>query len=136
MQDGINKLLAEVQKPLKDAGNGGGGEAAGRIKNPLAPVLSPTSPDAALGLLANIIVKLINIGLVIAAIVFFFVFLVGGIRWIMSGGDKAQIEAARNTIMNALVGLVIVFSLFAILKLIETLFGVQLLQIDLGRLKI
>lgn len=134
MQD-INKLLAEVQKPLKDAGNGGG-EAAGRIKNPLAPVLSPTSPDAALGLLAKIIVMLINISLVIAAVVFFFIFLIGGIRWITSSGDKVQIEAARNTIMNALIGLVIVFSLFAILKLIETLFGVELLQIDLGRLKI
>lgn len=110
--------------------------AQARITNPITPKLSPSSADNALTLFANIIVKLINIGIIIAAVVFFFIFLIGGIRWITSSGDKAQIEGARNTIMNALVGLVIVFSLFAILKLIETLFGVNLLQIDLGGLKI
>lgn len=131
----MDKLLAVIPGPGQIA-PGGGVREAGQIKNPIAPGLSPPSSDAALTLLANIIVMLINISLVIAAVVFFFVFLIGGIRWITSSGDKAQIEGARNTIMNALIGLVIVFSLFAILKLIETLFGVNLLQIDLGKLKI
>lgn len=108
--------------------------AQSRITNPITPKLSPETPTKGLYLLGDIIAKFISIGIIIAAVVFFFIFLVGGIRWITSSGDKAQIEAARNTIMNALIGLVIVLALFAILKLIETLFGINLLQIKLGDL--
>ena len=58
--------------------------------------------------------------LVIAAIVFFFILVMGGVRWITSGGDKGKTEAARNQITAALVGLVIVFAAWAIIQLIET----------------
>ena len=52
----------------------------------------------------------IRMSMIVAAIVFFFMLVVGGIKWIMSGGDKASTEGARNQITAALVGLVIVFS--------------------------
>lgn len=108
-----------------------------RVQNPLAPAkLNPQSGDAGLTQLSNIIVKFINITLIVAAVVFFFIFLIGGIKWIVAGGDKAQIESARKTLANAIIGLVIVFALFAILRLIDTLFGTNLLQIDLAKLKI
>lgn len=131
----INHLLA-VQITNPPGGGAGDLIPEGTIKNPLAPKLSPSVPEKGLEMLAFFIPRLIGLAIIIAIVVFFFVFLIGGIRWIMSGGDKVQVEAARGTITNALIGLVIVFSLFAILKLIETLFGVELLQIDLGRLKI
>lgn len=73
----------------------------------------------------------IRLVLIIAAIVFFFILVVGGIRWIVSGGDKAQTEGARNQITAALVGLVIVFAAWAIIKLIQTFFGVDILQLTL-----
>lgn len=75
---------------------------------------------------------LIRVSLVVAAIVFFFVLVIGGIRWILSGGDKQATEGARGQITAALVGLVIVFAAWAIVQLIETLFGVQILNLDLG----
>lgn len=75
---------------------------------------------------------LIRISLVVAAIVFFFVLVIGGIRWILSGGDKQATEGARGQITAALVGLVIVFAAWAIVQLIETLFGVQILNLDVG----
>jgi hypothetical protein len=65
--------------------------------------------------------------LIIAAIVFFFILIIGGVRWITSGGDKAATEAARSQITSALVGLVIVFSAWAILQLIELFFGIDIL---------
>lgn len=105
-----------------------------RITNPITPRLSPATPTQGLYFLGDLLVMLVNIGILIAAVVFFFIFLIGGIRWITSSGEKTQIEAARNTIMNALIGLVIVLALFAILKLIGGLFGVNLLQINLGDL--
>lgn len=70
--------------------------------------------------------------LVVAAIVFFFILVLGGIKWIMSGGDKAQTEGARNQITAALVGLVIVFAAWAIASLISTFFGgVNIFQLDI-----
>ena len=68
----------------------------------------------------------IQLALVIASVVFFFILIVGGIRWIVSGGDKAQTEAARGQITAALVGLVIVFAAWAIVQLIGTFFGVSI----------
>jgi hypothetical protein len=53
--------------------------------------------------------------------------IIGGVRWITSGGDKAATEAARGQITAALVGLVIVFAAWAILQLIELFFGVDIL---------
>lgn len=75
----------------------------------------------------GIVRGLIGIVLVLAAIIFFFVLVIGGIRWITSGGDKAQTEGARNQITAALVGLVIVFAAWAIIQLIEVFFSVNIL---------
>jgi hypothetical protein len=52
----------------------------------------------------------------------------GGLRWVMSEGDEKAVTAARNQITNALIGLAIVFAAFAIMKLIETVFGIKLLS--------
>ena len=77
--------------------------------------------------ISGIISALIQILLIIAAIAFFFILVIGGIRWITSGGDKANTEAARNQITSALVGLVIVFAAWAIMTLIDSFFGTNIL---------
>ena len=69
----------------------------------------------------------ITFALVIAAVVFFFMLVIGGIKWITSGGDKTQTEGARNQITAALIGLVIVFAAWAIIRLIGTFFGFNIL---------
>lgn len=79
----------------------------------------------------SIISGLIRLTVVIAAIVFFFILVIGGIRWIASGGDKAQTEGARNQITAALVGLVIVFAAWAIVALINTFFKINIFQLSL-----
>lgn len=79
----------------------------------------------------GIVSGFIRLTLVVAAIVFFFILVIGGIKWIASGGDKAQTEGARNQITAALVGLVIVFAAWAILALIKTFFGVDIFQLTL-----
>ncbi len=70
----------------------------------------------------------ISLILLVVALVFFFVLIMGGLRWVMSGGDQKNVEAARNQITNALIGLAIVFATFAIMKLIETIFGITILS--------
>ena len=70
----------------------------------------------------------IQLVFVVAAVIFFFVLVIGGVRWILSGGDKAQTEAARNQITAALVGLVIVFAAWAIVQLLSTFFGITIFE--------
>lgn len=69
--------------------------------------------------------------LIVAGLAFFFILVIGGVKWILSGGDKAHTEGARNQITAALVGLVIVFSAWAITQLIYTFFGVNILELTL-----
>lgn len=71
--------------------------------------------------------NLIALVFIVAALIFFFMLVVGGIQWMVSGGDKAATEAARGRITAALIGLVIVFAAWAIVKLIETFLGIQFL---------
>ena len=81
--------------------------------------------------IGGIIAGLLKLALVIAAIVFFFILVIGGIRWIISGGDKGQTEQARAQITAALVGLVIVFAAWAIAGLIGTFFGVNIFNLQI-----
>lgn len=75
----------------------------------------------------------VRVVLVVAGLAFFFILVIGGVKWILSGGDKAHTEGARNQITAALVGLVIVFSAWAIVGLIHTFFGVDLLNLQLQK---
>ncbi len=79
----------------------------------------------------QIVEALVTFVLIIAALAFFFWLVLGGIKWITSGGDKAQTEAARNQITAALIGLVIVFSAWALISILGTFFGVDLLNITI-----
>jgi hypothetical protein len=58
----------------------------------------------------------------------------GGLKWVMSQGDSKNVEAARNQITNALIGLAIVFASWAIVRLIETIFGVSILNLKVPTL--
>lgn len=67
--------------------------------------------------------NLINLVLVVAVVVFFFLLLLGGIRWITAGGDKEALAKAQGKITSALIGIIIVFSAWAILNLVKYFFG-------------
>jgi hypothetical protein len=67
-----------------------------------------------------IITLLFVLGIVIALAFLIY----GGIKWIISGGDKANVDAARKHIVAAIIGLVIVVTAFVILNFVfQILFG-------------
>lgn len=68
--------------------------------------------------------------LIVTTILFFFSLLVGGLKWILSGGKKEKTENAKLHILNALIGLMIVFSTWAIMQLINSFFGIDIFQFD------
>ncbi|HLD02045.1 MAG TPA: hypothetical protein VJC10_04170 [Patescibacteria group bacterium] len=83
------------------------------------------------------IINLIVIVLLIAAVLISLFFLIfGGIKWILSGGDKGGVEAARNMIVAAIVGLIIAFLSYFILQIVLGFFGINLRDIKLPKLPI
>lgn len=105
-----------------------------KITNPaLGDTLKNLSGES---FLAKFFPSLVGLIMVVGVVIFFFMMLIGAIQWIFSGGDKGALEGARGRITNALIGLVIFFSVFAIIKLIEVFFDTNILTIDIGPLKI
>ena len=68
-----------------------------------------------------IILNVIQIGLTIVGIAAFFFMLYGGFQFLTGGSNPSQVEAARKSILNAAIGLVISFGAVAIVNLV---FGV------------
>ena len=85
-----------------------------------------------IGDLGQLISALVGTLLIISALLAFFFLILGGIQWITSGGDKAGMEAARNKITHAIVGLIIVGSAWAIMILVQNFLGVTIIggQLD------
>lgn len=88
-----------------------------------------------IGNLGTLISALVGTLLIISALLAFFYLILGGIQWITSGGDKAGMEAARNKITHAIVGLVIVGAAWAIMILVQNFLGITVIggQLDLPR---
>jgi hypothetical protein len=79
----------------------------------------------------GIISGAITLVLILVAIVFFFILVIGGLKWVTSGGDEKKVGAARAQITNALIGLAIVFAAWAIMKLIGTVFGIDVFNLTI-----
>lgn len=58
--------------------------------------------------LNDLIANIVNIFSVIVGIVAVIMIIIGGFRYITSGGDSGNVTGAKNTILYAIVGLVIV----------------------------
>lgn len=83
--------------------------------------------DATTGLtgITKIVSSVIGIMTVAAGIWFLFQFTIGGFNWITSGGDKAKLQASRDRLTNAFIGLVIVVGGWAILALAGQFFNID-----------
>lgn len=73
--------------------------------------------------LEGVFENLIRVALGFAALALFIMLVVGGIRYITSGGDPKTAEAARRTLTYAILGMVLVASAFLILRFIGIFTG-------------
>lgn len=85
-------------------------------------------PD--IGSLVNILIK--NI-LVIAGIAFFLMFIVAGFRFIQKAGklEPAEFQKIKDTMSAAVVGLLLIVSAYWLVRIIETITGVNILSPNL-----
>ncbi len=108
---------------------------ASQTNDPITVITNDPNYTFAQGLRpSDYISTAINLLLGAAGVVSFVFLLWGGIQWITAGGDKDAIEKARKRIFSALIGLVIVFSVYTIFYIIRVLFGVDLIGLNLVKL--
>lgn len=64
-----------------------------------------------------------NILLFIIGAVSVVMIVIGGIRYVVSGGDQGAITSAKNTILYAIIGIVVTIGAYAIVNFVGTQFG-------------
>ena len=76
--------------------------------------------EAALGIQIK---NVINVLLFIIGVVSVIMIIVGGIKYVLSNGDSSQITAAKNTILYAVIGLIVALLAYAIVNFVVRQFA-------------
>lgn len=110
-----------------------------QLRNPVLPSLigGGANPDYKTGgtALGTLVSNLVG-ALFIAGFLLTFVYLLtGGIGWATSGGDKTKLEKARDQITNAIIGLIIVASAYALTTVLAQFFGFELKALPIPTIK-
>lgn len=93
------------------------------------PALGTVTFPSSFDLNANqILNNLVNVFIAVGGLIFFFMLLFGGIRFMTAGGDPKNSESARKTITNAIIGLLIVVSAFLVTTVLGELLGIEFLK--------
>lgn len=98
-----------------------------QIENPILTNSSEIASNPT-GYVNGAIQAIISIFLLVAVIYFIWHFVMSAYHMIASNGDPKKWEEAQKSILYAFVGLVLVFSIFAILKFVGIVFGLDSLK--------
>lgn len=71
----------------------------------------------------NLVTTALNTALFVAFIAALIYLIIGGVRWIMSGGDKEGTTKAKESVTAALIGLAIVLGSWILINIILNFFG-------------
>lgn len=71
---------------------------------------------------AGIFSEITNVLLFVIGAVAVIMIVVGGLRYVLSGGDSKQVEAAKNTILYAIVGIIIALLAYAAVGFVSRAF--------------
>jgi len=86
---------------------------------------------AAISDLGVLLERVIAYALGFAGIVLFVLLVVGGFKFITSGGDPKAVEGARKTLTSAIAGLIIILLSYLILLLITNITGVDVTNFNI-----
>lgn len=78
--------------------------------------------------------NLVIAAIVLASLVALAFLIYGGVKWIMSEGDKTAIENARQTIVGAVIGLVVIFLSYFILSIVLGVFGIKFTELTIPKI--
>lgn len=103
-------------------GGGGGGSQNTDITISKEDLGLPGTPEKISG---KEVAAVLNLVYAAAAFVAIIVIVIGGIRYTTSNGDASGIQTAKNTIMYAVVGLIVVIMAAAITNFVIAMVGTQ-----------
>ena len=86
------------------------------------------SPGGGGALLAFYIGRMWMLAVVLGGIAVLMYFTIGALQWLTSGGEKQEVEAARNKITSAIFGLVILIATFALIRFLFPIFGFNIFE--------
>ncbi len=77
---------------------------------------------------ANIIGSLLSAVMVIALILVLLYLVWGAIGWITAGGDSSKVNEARNKMVQAVIGIIVLAATLAIFSFVQYFLGVEALK--------
>lgn len=77
---------------------------------------------------AGFITFIIRLLFILAFLLAFIFLIIGGIRWILAGGEEKAVAQARGMVIGAIIGLVIILASFALIKILEFFFNVSIIS--------
>jgi hypothetical protein len=106
----MTRLIAQIRNPVLPASLGGEGATSGQAGQSLGSIIS------------NMAGALFIFGFLAA----FLILMTGAIAWLTSGGDKSKLESAREKIIQAIIGLIILASAWALISIVGQLVGLDI----------
>jgi len=76
-------------------------------------------------IIAKLLAAIIRLFFIAGSVAVLVFFLIGGLAWITSEGDKGKLEIARNRLTFAGVGIVIIAATYAILQILGSFLGID-----------
>ncbi len=83
---------------------------------------------ATIGCLEQIFSNVVKSMVSLAIVALFIMIIVGGYKFIFSGGDAKQVEGAKGTLTGAILGMVVIVSAYLILRLIGNISGANVTE--------
>lgn len=78
-------------------------------------------------ILANLIATLWRVLFTLGGLAVIIFMASGAMSWITAGGDKAKVEEARNRITQAVIGMLVLFSIIALVNFVFPVIGFDIL---------
>lgn len=120
----INLNLLAQNESGTDLGTIGGPTGFG----PWGNVGKAADIGQAAGNFTDIISNIIGVMTIIAGIWFIFQFIIGAYGFMTAGGDQKRVSDSGSKITSALIGLVIIVAAYAIISLLGSLLGFEILK--------
>lgn len=83
--------------------------------------------------LQSLLRVLIDLTFAFAGLYFFITILRGGYEFITAGPDKEAVQRAQKRLTNGFMGIIIVFGFYALVFIIETVFGIDIIYFNIPR---
>ncbi|CAN5297855.1 hypothetical protein BH10PAT2_BH10PAT2_0160 [soil metagenome] len=94
-------------------------------------VVTPKDFSSACGVTSkfeSVLSQVLGLATIVGGIALVLYFVIGALNWISAAGDTSKIEKARNQMVQAVTGMVLLVAAYGVIGLISTFLGVHILS--------